>query len=116
MKLPEDPRLPALGELMRLRISDLFRDVALQVNALTDRSDTPIAPTAAVTLTGSPFDFVATGDGLLTVAGGVVSAISYGRNGTFTALGVTAGLIPVKLGDVVRITYTVAPTVSFIPQ
>lgn len=116
MKLPNDPRLPALGELMRKRISDLFRDFALQVNALTDRSDTPITPASSVTLTGSPFDYLATADGLVVVTGGVVSAINYGRNGTFTALGITAGLIPMKLGDVVRIAYSVAPTVSFIPQ
>lgn len=116
MKLPNDPRLPGPVELMRLRLTDLFRDVALVVNGLTDRTDTPITPASAVTLTGSPFDFLATGDGLVVVSGGTVSAISYGRNGTFTALGITAGLIPVKLGDVVRVTYTVAPTVSFIPQ
>lgn len=116
MKVPNDPRLPALGELMRLRLTDLLRQIATQLNALTDRSDTPITPAAAVTLTGSPFDYLATADGLVAVSAGVVSAISYGRNGTFTALGLTTGLVPVKLGDVVRITYTVAPTVSFIPQ
>lgn len=116
MKLPNDPRLPASGEVMRLRISDLFRQIALAVNALTDRSDTPITPASSVTLTGSPFDYQSTADGLLVVTGGTVSAISYGRNGAFTPLGITAGLIPVKLGDVAQITYTVAPTVSFIPQ
>lgn len=116
MKLPNDPRLPNPVELMRLRLTDLFRDTALAVNALIDRTDTPITPAAAAVLTGSPFDYLATVDGLVSITGGVVSAISYGRNGAFTALGITSGLIPVKLGDVVRITYTVAPTVDFIPQ
>lgn len=116
MKLPNDPRLPATVELMRQRLTELFRITAIQVNALTDRSDTPITPAAAVSLTGSPFDYASTADGLVVVVGGVVSAIAYGRNGAYTTLGVTSGMVPVKAGDVVRITYTVAPTVNFIPQ
>lgn len=116
-KLPNDPALPADVGLMRKRLTDLFRWAALTVNELVDSSDTPISAAAAQTLSGSPYVFTdPVNDGLLVVRGGTVSLIEYGRQGAFTTLGITAGLIPVKAGDSVRITYTVTPTVTLIPQ
>lgn len=102
---------------MRQRLTTWMRNAATIVNDLVDKAGTPIKASSAVALMGSPFDFSSiTDDGLLTVSGGTVSQISYGRRGTFTALGITSGLIPIRAGDVVRITYSVAPTVAFIPQ
>lgn len=54
--------------------------------------------------------------GLLLVSGGIVVFIEYGRGATFTTLNMTAGLIPLAAGDTVRITYAVAPTITFIQQ
>ncbi len=116
MILNEEPRLPRDAVGLAVRLTDLLRVILRQINALTARSETPVTPAAAVTLGASPYNYTADSDGLVIVVGGTVSALAYGRNGAFTTLGIVAGLVPAKSGDVVRITYTVAPTVSFIKQ
>ena len=73
------------------------------------------APIQSVTLTGSPFAFRAGSGGNLAVSGGTVSAIDITRGTTTVSTGATSGTFPVANGDVVSITYTVLPTVSFIP-
>lgn len=116
MKFPDDPRLPFdLPGLVR-RLTDLLRQLAPIVNGHEDKLATPIEPAAAVTLGASPAAVSATTDGLLVVRGGTVSLMEYGRRGAWTTLGITAGLVPLKAGDVVRITYTAAPTVTMVPQ
>lgn len=116
MKFPDDPRLPFdLPGLVR-RLTDLLRQLAPIVNGHEDRLTTPVAAASAVTPGASPYSFTEFTDGLLVVRGGTVSLIEYGRRGAFTALGITAGLIPVTAGDVVRITHSAAPTLTFIPQ
>lgn len=72
------------------------------------------ANAAAITVSASPFSYTATDSGVVLVSGGTVSAIALGRNGTFTSIGVTAGPVPVSEGDVVRVTYTVIPTMTFV--
>jgi hypothetical protein len=68
-----------------------------------------------VTVGASPFSFVASDSGNLLVAGGNVSQIALQRVGSYVT-GLTAGFIPVSEGDVVTITYTVAPSVVFFPR
>ena len=70
----------------------------------------------AVTPTGSPFAYVATAPGTLSVAGGTVSNISITRGATTVSLGLLAGLVPVSAGDTITTTYAVAPTMAFIPR
>lgn len=70
----------------------------------------------AVTVGASPFTYLAEQAGLLIVSGGTVSQIAYLRNGISTITGVTAGPIPLLMADGVVITYTVLPTVTFIPS
>ncbi|SIT46241.1 conserved hypothetical protein [Paraburkholderia ribeironis] len=53
----------------------------------------------------------------MSVTGGVVSAISVSRNGQPAyAAGLTAGLIDLKVGDAMTVTYSSAPTVMMIPR
>lgn len=111
MKLPVEPRLPSGAGLVQ-RANELFRSVALAVNGLTDRVSTPLS-VSAVTVGASPFDYTAARDGFVSIVGGTVSAVAYVREGVSTSLGVVA-VVPVKKGDVVRITYTVAPTVMLV--
>lgn len=73
------------------------------------------APIQPVTLTGSPFTFRAGSAGSLSVSGGTVSAITLTRNNTTVPLGGASGNFPVANGDLVTVTYSVDPTVSFIP-
>lgn len=117
MRLPNDPALPADVQLMRSKLTTLFRAAAVAVNALLDKTDTPTEAASAVTVGASPYSHSdPVKDGLLVIRSGTVSLIEYGRNGAFTNLGITSGMVPVRAGDVVRITYTVAPTVTFIRQ
>ena len=110
-KLPVEPRLPP-GAGLVLRVNELFRSIALTVNEMIDRVSTPLS-VSAVTVGASPFDYEASRDGFVSIVGGVVSAVAYVRQGVSTSLGVVA-VVPVKKGDTVRITYTVAPAVTLI--
>jgi len=71
----------------------------------------PAAP-FTVTPTGSPFSYLASGAGSLSVSGGTVSAITLTRGGETVPIG---NLVPMVNNDVATITYSVAPTLSFIP-
>lgn len=81
-----------------------------------------IAPPAFldITLTGSPFEYVAKEPGNLFITGGTVSSITLTRGtDTITIFPNTANprLIPVAVEDIVTITYTITPTdVKFIPS
>lgn len=74
----------------------------------------PAAAIAPVTLTGSPFTYLAGSAGTLSITGGTVSAVTLTRGTTSVSFG-TSGSVPVANGDSVAITYTVVPTVTFIP-
>lgn len=77
----------------------------------------PPALPLPVTLGASPFIYTAPQRGFLIITGGTVSAVAYSRDGvTFFATGQTAGMFPLSASDVLRITYSVVPTVTFIPQ
>lgn len=70
----------------------------------------------SATVTGaSPFSFTAPSDGIVFVSGGTVSLIEYART-AFFATGATAGPFFVFKGDILRVTYTVVPTIHFVPQ
>ena len=82
-------------------------------------SGRPPSGTMPVTLTGSPFTIQASDHGgFLIVAGGTVSKIEFSRgaNGAFIDVGVVAGCLPMGQQDNYRITYTGAPTVTFVPM
>ena len=80
-------------------------------NALVQAPPIP----APVTPGASPYSYVAGSSGFDAVSGGTVSAVSIKRSTTTVPTGVTSGLFPVANGDTVIITYSVAPTVNFIP-
>jgi hypothetical protein len=72
-------------------------------------------PIASVTVGASPFAYTASFAGNVAVTGGTVSAITIKRQGTTVATGLTVGLIPACRGDIVTVTYSAAPTMTFIP-
>lgn len=70
-----------------------------------------------ITVTASPFTYTAPSNGIVIVSGGTLSALTFSRDGTtFIAVGFTSGIIPVRKKDLVRATYTVAPTMNFVPM
>lgn len=76
----------------------------------------PPAAEAAVTPGASPYIYSPAVGGTVIVSGGTVSAIAFSRDGvTFYATGQTAGMFTLNAADQLRITYTVVPTVTFVP-
>ena len=73
------------------------------------------AASSAITVGASPFAYTATTGGTVAISAGTVSAVTLTRASTVIATGVLAGLIPVRNGDIVTVTYTAAPTMVFIP-
>lgn len=70
---------------------------------------------APVTVTASPFTYTASAPGFVSIIGGTFSAATLNRSGTLIAFGTTTRAIPVGQGDKITVTYTVAPTINFIP-
>ena len=78
---------------------------------------TPAAqPAASITVGASPFTYTAPAAGQVAVTGGTVSAIALIRQGTTVATGLTVGMFPVARLDQIKVTYTVAPTMTFLPS
>ena len=69
-----------------------------------------------VTATGSPMTYTSNGAGYLVISGGAVSAVAYSSDAvTFYPTGVVAGFFPMQVGTQLRITFTVLPTLNFVP-
>ena len=72
------------------------------------------APTfEPVVLSASPFQYAASVVGTLVVTGGTVSLKQLTRKRDTITVADT--MISVSLGDIVTVTYTVAPTITFVP-
>ena len=69
-----------------------------------------------LTLAGSPFLYTAPTRGFVIVNGGTVSNVQFNRSGQNYITGAIAGCFPVSAQDILTITYSVAPTVTFVPQ
>lgn len=76
----------------------------------------PPAAEVAVTPGVSPYTYSAAVRGSLLVSGGTVSLIEFSRDGiTFYNVGQTSGMFLLNAADRLRITYTVVPTITFVP-
>lgn len=70
----------------------------------------PTAPTA------SPYTFTASVKGFMLITAGTVSLVEFSRDGvTFYSYGTTSGQFALNSADRLRVTYTVAPTMTFVP-
>jgi nucleoid-associated protein YgaU len=68
-----------------------------------------------VTLTGSPFSYQANENGTVILSNGTVSAINLIRGLITIPLSLVRPLIiPISIGDTVKVTYSVAPTFQFL--
>lgn len=71
----------------------------------------------SVTLTASPMTYTAVIRGQAHVGGGTVSVIEFSRNGTdWYDTGVTSGFVQMDRGDQLRVTYAVAPDITYFPM
>jgi hypothetical protein len=101
-------------------------NVPLQTNGITGKdwffywaglfNGLPPAAEIAVTPGVSPYVYSAPVKGSVIVNGGTVSAIAFSRNGTtFYTTGQTSGMFTLNAQDRLRVTYTVTPTMTFVP-
>lgn len=72
-------------------------------------------PVNAIVPGASPYSYPATVVGSVVVRGGTVSRIDIVRGADTVNTGLTQGIIPVAVGDSVKVTYTIVPTMTFIP-
>ncbi len=75
------------------------------------------APASAIPITvgASPFDYTVREPGTLVITGGTVTGVRLTRGSTIITLASTNNVIPVGINDVVRVTYTVLPTLILLP-
>lgn len=106
--------MPRTIRLSRAQISTITQDPQA-IKFLEALQSGPLEDADVVTVGASPFTYLAERDGTLVVRGGTVSQIEYLRNSGSINLGVIAGPIPVLMADAITITYTVLPTVTFLP-
>lgn len=97
-------------------LPDIYRALLLAQDALLPDPPPRAQPVAAITPTGSPFSYTAAFDGTVAVTGGTVSAISLTRQGTSVATGITTGLFPLSRLDLLQVTYSGAPVMTFLPR
>lgn len=72
--------------------------------------------TSTITVGVSTFVYSTDISGTVVVRGGTVSEISIVRGTDNIVTGVTAGPIPLLRGDSIAVTYSVAPTMTFLPS
>ena len=110
MVTPQSP----LAEQGGLAAKGWYRWFTLVYQAVTEGLP---QPEEAITVTASPFVYQAVLRGQLLITGGTVSAVAFSRDGTtWYNAGITAGFVQVDARDLVRITYSVLPTVIFVPM
>lgn len=97
-------------------LPDIYRALLLAQDPFLPDPPATAQPVSSITPTGSPFTYTAPFAGSVAITAGTVSAIAIIRQTTSVATGLTTGLIPVSRGDQVKVTYTGAPTMTFIPS
>lgn len=96
---------------------DVTQPVEAQVSEpMVFQPDSYGAVIQSITPGASPYAFTATREGVLSLLAGTVSVKTFTRAGTTISLNITDNIIPMQTGDVVTVTYTVAPTYKFIPR
>jgi len=80
-------------------------------NALAGKAQTE----SAVVVGASPTAYTASARGQMLVTGGTVSSITITRKNMYTP-GPTSGFFPMSVGDILTITYSGLPTVTWFPQ
>lgn len=83
------------------------------VNLFQGRAPAAVVPT---TPGASPYTYTAPVKGFMLITGGTVSLVEFSRDGvTYYSYGTTSGQFQVNASDLIRVTYTVAPTMTFVP-
>ena len=78
----------------------------------------PTGNVSGITVSTSPFSYVAPSGGFVIVQGGTTTQVQFSRDGVnFFITGATAGMFPVSQGDTLVVTYSLGPpNMTFVPQ
>lgn len=112
----------ALSILPPVVVQDLaaaIQDLALAPPATPQTTSNASLLPNAITVGASPYSYQNTTSYAVDVlvSGGTVSAVDFTRdNTTFYSVGVVAGMFTLSPYDRLRVTYTVAPTMTLIPR
>lgn len=96
-------------------VAGVIRQLSASDTLQAARTPSALAP-VVVTVTASPFTYTPTADGLLIVSGGTVTKQEYKRGAAYVEVGQLNSMLLVLAGDALRVTYSVAPTITFIPR
>lgn len=106
------------GGLAGINGTQLTQDVAgLQASDAAFSHPPPKSRPAlpfGITVSASPFSYPSAVAGTVLVTGGTVSAIALSRDRA-TFFTVPTGVVPVTQGDLVKVTYSVKPTMTMVP-
>ena len=75
---------------------------------------TPPSAETALVVGISPWSYSAPAKGFVIIRGGTVSAVTFSRSMT-TLTGQTAGIFPLAQGDVLTVSYSGLPTMTWVP-
>ena len=75
----------------------------------------PTQAESVVTVTASPFTYTAPVGGNALISGGTISAITLART-RVNNLGAGENVVPMSNGDQLTVTYSVKPTIVFMPR
>lgn len=71
----------------------------------------------SITATASPMTYTAILRGQILIENGTVSVIEFSRDGrNWYDTGITAGFVQMDKGDQLRVTYSVAPSITYFPM
>lgn len=106
--------LNALNAIMELRCDGASWQI---IGGANNAAWGHVVPIAAITPGASPYTYTAAAAGSVVITGGTTSNIQLKRGATTIAIGTTTpAVVPVSAGDQVITTYSVAPTMSFVPR
>lgn len=84
-------------------------------NSFFQQFSNPPAPIMSPTVTASPFSYLVKQPGMVVLSGGTVSLVQLIRGKITISMGTTTAF-PVEIQDTVKITYSVLPTLKFVPR
>lgn len=106
---PPSPQLPATNPQSGVWENAWYMFIVRLAQLSPER---PIAP---ITVGASPFVYTASTIGNIFISGGTVSAIVLGRSGV-NLICPENTFIPVAANDTVTVTYSLLPTMTFVPS
>lgn len=94
------------------------RITTVWLNFLKQFANAPQA-ISAVVVGSSPFEYTANNNGTIIISGGTASLIQLIRGITIINIATSTAiprLVPISIGDTLKVTYTVKPIIQFVPS